>query len=109
MTIQFLIQHHKSSPYHPKSNVTIEEFKNILERWLTNVFFTTKEDWDERVPTFLWAYRTTINNFHKYTLFQLVYKKEDMVPTEFITPSIYIAQATHMTDDTSIAQRIADL
>jgi hypothetical protein len=32
-----------------------------------------------------------------------------VVPTDFITPSLYIAQATHMTDDTSVAQRIADL
>jgi hypothetical protein len=35
--------------------------------------------------------------------------KEVVVPTDFITPSLYIAQATHMTDDESVAQRIADL
>jgi hypothetical protein len=39
----------------------------------------------------------------------LVYGKEVVVPTEFITPSLYIAHATHMTDDESVAQRIADL
>jgi hypothetical protein len=46
---------------------------------------------------------------HKYTPFQLVYTKEVVVPVDFITPSLYIAHATHMIDDESIVQRIADL
>jgi hypothetical protein len=30
-------------------------------------------------------------------------------PIDFITPSLYIAQATHMTDEESVAQRLAKL
>jgi hypothetical protein len=57
----------------------------------------------------LWAYRTTTKKLHRYTPFQLVYGKEAVVPTEFITPSLYIAQATCMTDEESVAQRLAEL
>jgi hypothetical protein len=57
----------------------------------------------------LWAYRTTTNKIHRYTLFQLVYGKEAVVPAEFITPSLYIAQATCMIDKESVAQRLAKL
>jgi hypothetical protein len=39
----------------------------------------------------------------------LVYEKEVVVPTKFITPSLYTTHATHITDDESIAQRIEDL
>jgi hypothetical protein len=51
----------------------------------------------------LWAYRTTTKKLHRYTSFQLVYKKEVVVPAEFITPSVYIAQATCMTDEELVA------
>jgi hypothetical protein len=32
-----------------------------------------------------------------------------VVPVEFITPSLYIAQATHMTKEESVAQRPTEL
>jgi hypothetical protein len=38
-----------------------------------------------------------------------VYGREVIVPAEFITPSLYIAQVTQMTDDESIAERVAEL
>jgi hypothetical protein len=71
--------------------------------------FANREDWDDRVPTVLWAYRTTTKKLHKYTPFQLVYGKEVVVPAEFITPSLYIAQITHMSEDESVAQRLMEL
>jgi hypothetical protein len=67
------------------------------------------DDWDERVPTVLWAYRTTTKKLHRYTPFQLVYGREAVVPAEFITLSLFIAQATKMTDDESIIARVVEL
>jgi transposase InsO family protein len=104
LTTKFLIQHHKSSPYHPQANGTMEAFNKIMERGLTKVCCANREDWDDRVPTVLWAYRTTTKKLHRYTPFQLVYGKEVVVPVDFITPSLYIAHATHMTDDESLCR-----
>jgi hypothetical protein len=104
-----LIQHHKSSPYHPQANGTVEAFNKILERGLTKVCCANQEDWDDRVPAVLWAYRTTTKKLHRYTSFQLVYGKEAVVPAEFITPSLYIAQITHMSEEESVAQRLMEL
>jgi len=70
-----------------------------MERGLTKVCYVNREDWDGIVLAVLWAYRTTTKQLHKYTPFQLVYVKEFVVPTKFITPSLYIAWATHMIDD----------
>jgi hypothetical protein len=39
----------------------------------------------------------------------LVYGKEAVVPAEFITPSLYISQATRMIDEESVVQRLAEL
>ena len=67
------------------------------------------EEWDDSVPMVLWDYRTTTNKIHKYTSFQLVYGKEAVVPTYFITLSLYIAQMTHMSEEESVAQILMEL
>jgi hypothetical protein len=87
----FLIQHHKSIPYHPQDNKTVEVFNKILERGLTEVCCANMEDWDDRVPIVLWAYKTTTKKLHMYTPFHLVYGKEVVVPQELITLILYIA------------------
>jgi hypothetical protein len=74
-----------------------------MERGLSKLCCANREDSDDSVPTILWAYRTTMKKLQKYTPFQLVYGKEDVLPAEFINLSLYITWATHMTDDESFA------
>jgi hypothetical protein len=73
-----------------------------MERGLTKVYCANWEDWDERVSVVLWGYRTTTNKIHRYMPFQLVYGKEVVVPVEFITLTLYIAQITHMSEEESV-------
>jgi len=69
----------------------MKDFNKILEKGLINVFSTNKDDYDEWVPATLWAYWTTVKRFQKYIPFELVYRKEFVIPVEFIIPNIFIS------------------
>lgn len=56
---EFKVHHHKSTPYHPHANGTFEAFNKILEHALTKVGNAIRYDQDLRIPTVLWAYKTT--------------------------------------------------
>ena len=59
LTDQFKINHRWSTTYHHQSNGAIEAFNKKLTRGITKICNADKDDWDEKIPAVLWAYRTT--------------------------------------------------
>ena len=80
---EFLIDHHKTSAYHPQANGVVESFNKTLTKGLIKICNMDKDDWDDKVPTLLWAYRTTYKRETNQTPFKLVYGQEVVVPLHF--------------------------
>jgi transposase InsO family protein len=109
LTEEFAVHRQKSTPYHPQKNGTIEAFNKILETTLTKICSMNNDDWDLRVSTVLWAYRTTCKKLTMQNPFNLVYGLEAVVPMEYLVPSLRIAAFIDMDDTGTIRERLAQL
>jgi hypothetical protein len=61
----------------------VESFNKTLTKGLTKICNIDKDDWDEKIPTVLWAYRTTYKKATNQTPFKLVYGQKTIVPLHF--------------------------
>ena len=104
-----MVQHHKSSLYHPQANGTVEAFNKILEKGLAKICNAKCDDWDERLSAALWAYRTTVKRLTNQTPFQLVYGWEAVIPAEFIVPSLLIATSLKFSEEASLQEHLHEL
>jgi hypothetical protein len=69
----FLIDHRRTTTYHPQVNGVFELFNKTLQKGLTKICGINKYDWDDKVPTFLWEYRSAYKRSPGQTHFKLVY------------------------------------
>ena len=77
------VKHRVTTPYHPQVNRQVESINKILENILTKIVASHHQDWAQKIPEALWAYRTTWRNTIEFSPFNLFYGKSPLFPVEF--------------------------
>ncbi|MCO5581925.1 hypothetical protein L7F22_035814 [Adiantum nelumboides] len=86
-----MISHHKSTPYYPQANGQAESTNKTLISVLTKTVEAHRTDWDLKLTSALWAYRTAYKVAINCTPFKMVYGQEAVMPWEFVIPSLRVA------------------
>ncbi len=58
LTSKHMILHKKSTPYHPQANGQAESSNKVLLRILKKIVSENKKDWDDKLDSALWSFRT---------------------------------------------------
>jgi hypothetical protein len=90
LTIEFKIFHTLSSTYYPRANSHAKATNKILVGVIYKFCGVEGEDWEEKLPLVLWAYRTSYKVTTRHMPFHLMYGQEVVVPTKFMVPSLQI-------------------
>ena len=76
------IKNHYSSPAHPQANGQVEVTNRSLLKIIKIQLEGAKGMWSDKLPSVLWAYRTTTRTLTGETPFRLVYGSETVIPVE---------------------------
>ena len=109
LTTKHMIIHKKSSTYHPQCNGQAESTNKILVKTLKKIVEGNKKDWDRKLNSALWAYRTSYKVTTGMTPFRMAYGLEAVVPMEFMIPSLRMAIQEKLPMEKSREERIQEL
>ncbi|MCO5547221.1 hypothetical protein L7F22_000666 [Adiantum nelumboides] len=91
LTKTHMILHKNSTPYHPQANGQAESSNKILVKILKKIVQEDHKDWDLKLDSAVWSFRTTFKVTIGMTPFMLVYGLEAVVPMEFVVPSLTVS------------------
>ncbi len=87
----------KSSPYHPICNGMSERFNRTIQTIITSYVNQNQTNWDQLLPSLVFAYNTVTHSTTKTTPFELTYGRKPKVPVDFVFPNVELN--LHLTSD----------
>lgn len=104
-----MIIHKKSTVYYPQANGQAESMNKVLQNVLKKTVEHNRKDWDQKLNSALWAYRTTYKTTTGSTPFRLAFGIEVVVPMDYLVSSLRIAVAERLLEKEYEIARLNDL
>ena len=70
----------RSTSFHPQTNGIQERFNRTIEDMLSKFVSTNQRDWDEYLPLFLLAYRSSVHESIKQTPYMMFFGRHALLP-----------------------------
>ena len=109
LTARHMILHKKSSPYHAQANGQAESSNKVIVKIMKVLVSENRSDWEDKLDSVLWAFRTAYKVATGMTPFKLVYGMEAVVPMEYVIPSLRLAVQHRLSPEDSVAHRKQEL
>lgn len=92
------IQKTRTTALHPQSDGMVERFNRTLEEHLKKVVDKGQKDWDERLPMFLMAYRSSIHDTTTVTPAKAIFGTDLRLPADLKYGVSVVPEMTHADD-----------
>ena len=79
----YVVMHKRSMRYYPQANGLAESTNKTLQMILRKIVNENRTDWDQKLHSALWAYRSTYKTIIKSTPFRMAFGLEVVMPIEF--------------------------
>ena len=100
------INHQVTTPYNPKANGLTERSNGILVRSIQRMIEVHKADWDLKLYSALWAYRTAEKITTLKTPHYMMYGFNPLMPVEFEVPTDRVLNRERLTASESETYRL---
>ena len=107
LTHHYVVVHKKSTSYYPQENGLVESRNKTLQTILIEIVNENRTDWDTKLHSALWAYRTSYKTSIQSTPFRLAFGLEAVMPMEFQVPSLRIPLDRPVLDSWSGKQHVS--
>jgi hypothetical protein len=95
--------------YYPQGNGLAESTNKTLQTILRKIVEANISDWDRKLHSELWAYRTSYKSSIRSTPFRMAFGLEAVMPSEFIVPSLRIQSEYQLNESESEQARVEQL